>query len=230
MKPAAAFLFPQALTSARLGLGACAASAALDGQLNVAATLVSTGAVTDGLDGFAARRLHVTSPFGALFDYFADYLCYIFAPWAIARGLLDADLGWWRDAVLTLPFLTAAIRYSRNGLIVANPPTNGEVPGLGTVFFAFLCVAVVFLDARSVVPEPLFEAAFGFLVTLFSALMVAPFRCPKMTAFRGMSPVVVVLIAIMPFVATKALAAAMFVIGCCYPVAARFYARTHQIR
>jgi CDP-diacylglycerol--serine O-phosphatidyltransferase len=230
MKPAAALLLPQALTATRLILGVSAVSAALDGRLNTAATLVSLGAVTDGLDGFVARRLRATSSFGALFDYFADYLCYIFAPWAIARTLLGPELGWWREVILTLPFLTAAIRYARNGLIVADPSNDGEVPGLGTVFFAFLCVAAVFLDARSVVREPLFAAAFGVLVAVFALLMVAPFRCPKMTAFRGMSPTVLVLIAIMPFVATKTLAAAMFVIGVCYPVAARMYARTDQVR
>lgn len=230
MKPAAALLLPQALTSTRLVLAVCAVNAALDGRLNTAATLVTLGAVTDGLDGVVARRLRATSAFGALFDYFADYLCYIFAPWAIARGLLAPELGWWRDAVLTLPFVTAAIRYARNGLIAANPSSGGEVPGLGTVFFAFLCVATVFLEAQSVVREPFFAAAFGVFVTVFALLMVAPFRCPKMTAFRGMSPAVLMLIAIMPFVATKALAAAMFVIGFCYPFAARSYARTYQIR
>lgn len=230
MKPTAAHLLPQALTSTRLVLGVCAISAALEGQLHTAATLVSLGAVTDGLDGFVARRLRATSPFGALFDYFADYLCYIFAPWSIARGLLAGSLGMPGEIILTLPFLTGAIRYARNGPIAATPSSDGEVPGLGTVFFAFLCVAVVFLDVRSMVYEPIFSATFGALVTVFAVLMVAPFRCPKMTAFRGMSPAVLVLVAIMPFVATRALAAAMFVIGVCYPIAARFYVRAHQVR
>ncbi len=43
----------------------------------VAATFITLGAVTDGLDGWAARRLGVSSPFGALFDYFCDYLCFV---------------------------------------------------------------------------------------------------------------------------------------------------------
>jgi hypothetical protein len=45
-----------------------------------------------------------------------------------------------------------------------------------------------------------------------------------------MAPAVLILMAIMPFAATKTLAAAMFVIGLCYPAVARFYAHTHQVR
>ena len=227
MRPPARLLVPQALTSARLMLGAYAASAAIDGSYDTAATLICLGAVTDGLDGFAARRLRATSPFGALFDYFADYLCYVFAPWAIARGLLGAEGAWWRDAVLIVPLLTAAIRYARNGPIAADPSSGGHVPGLGTVFFAFLSVAAVFLDAKALLGEPSFSLAFSVLVTSFSLLMVAPFQYPKIASIPGMAPLVLVLIAIMPFAATKLLAAAMFIIGMGYPFAARLYARAH---
>jgi phosphatidylserine synthase len=226
MKRAVTLAVPQALTSARLLLGASAAGAAVDGRLETAATLICLGAVTDGLDGFAARRLGATSSFGALYDYFADYLCYVFAPWAIARGLLPPDPGW-RDAVLTVPLLTAAFRYAHNSPIAASPASNGEVPGLGTVFFAFLSVAAVFLDAKILLGESAFSAAFSILIVSFSLLMVAPFRCPKIARIPGMSPAVLVLVAIMPFAATKPLAGAMLIIGMCYPFAARLYARAH---
>ena len=229
---------PHLLTAVRVILGAYALMAALDGRLYAAATLVSLGAVTDGLDGFAARRLDAASSFGALFDYFADYVCYIMAPWAIARELLGAADAW-IDAALAVPLVTSAIRYARNGLIAtapaagpsaANSETNADVPGLPTVYFAFLSVAAVFLEARRSLGEPAFPIAFVALIVVFSLLMIAPLRYPKMTAFGIMPAIVLTLVAIMPFAATRMLAAAMFLIGLLYPVIARFYARPNQIR
>ncbi len=218
-------IVPQALTAIRVVLGTYALMAALDGRLYAAATLISLGAVTDGLDGLAARRLDATSPFGALFDYFADYLCYVVAPWAIARTVLGPTRIW-VDAALAIPLLTSAIRYARNGLIVAGAEQPFvEVPGLGTVYFAFLCVVAVFLDARRAIGEPAFSAAFVGLIILFSVLMVAPFRNPKLTAFGSLPVIVLILVAIMPFVATKVLAASMFIIGLLYPIVSRIYAR-----
>jgi CDP-diacylglycerol--serine O-phosphatidyltransferase len=221
---------PQLLTAVRVILGAYALMAALDGRLYAAATLVTLGAVTDGLDGFAARRLDAASSFGALFDYFADYICYVIAPWAIARSVLGrADM--WIDAALAIPLLTSAIRYARNGLIVADTSqTNIELPGLGTVYFAFLTVVAVFLDAKHALGEPTFSRAFVALIIAFSLLMIAPFRNPKLTAFGHVPAIVLILVAIMPFAATKVLAAAMFLIGLLYPIIARIYARPSQIR
>ena len=81
MRTGAVAIVPQLLTATRVVLGTYALMAALDGHLYVAATLISLGAVTDGLDGLAARWLNAASSFGALFDYFADYLCYVIAPY-----------------------------------------------------------------------------------------------------------------------------------------------------
>lgn len=233
---------PQLLTGSRLALGAAALIAAVDGNLYLAATLISLGAVTDGLDGFAARRLGVTSPFGALFDYFADYLCYVVAPWALARALLGPGASLAKEAALALPLLTAALRYARNGLIVADPSQEGrDVPGLGTVFFAFLIVAAVFLDGPRLIGER-FSTGLLFFIVAFSILMVAPLRYPKMTRFPGMAPIVLVLVAIMPFIGTQALAGSMFVVGLLYPIVSPLFlrrsrpisrsydARAHQIR
>jgi CDP-diacylglycerol--serine O-phosphatidyltransferase len=225
MKLSAIAIVPQALTAVRVVLGTYALMAALDGRPYAAATLVSLGAVTDGLDGLAARRLNAASSFGALFDYFADYLCYVMAPWAIARALL-APGGAWIDAALAIPLLTSAIRYARNGLIVADRSLgNAELPGLGTVYFAFLSVVAVFLDAKRALGEPAFSTAFVLFIIAFSLLMIAPFRCAKLTAFGHVPAIVLTLVAVMPFVATEALAGSMFVIGLLYPFVSRIYAR-----
>jgi CDP-diacylglycerol--serine O-phosphatidyltransferase len=212
---------PQGLTATRLALGTAALIAAVDGRLRDAATLISLGAVTDGLDGLVARRLDAASPFGALFDYFADYICYVVAPWAAARELLGVERSALQEIALALPLITAAVRYARNGPVVADPRTPAnDLPGLGTLYFGFLVVVAVFLEVRTTVDLSLFAMLWPLVIVVFAALMVLPVRCPKLAEFRGLSPVVLTLTAIMPFVATQLLAAAMLVIGLAYPVVA----------
>ena len=224
---------PQALTACRLLLGLWAVTAALDGHLFAAATLITLGGVLDGLDGFAARALKASTRFGALFDYFADYLCFVIAPWAVARSLLHSDQSALHDAVLALPVLMAAIRYARNITLLG----TGDLPGLGTVFFAFLCVAAVFLDAERVLGRPHLLVVLPGFIVIFSLLMITPIRYPKIAQFPGMAPVVLVLLALMPFVATRLLAGAMFVLGLLYAAVAPLFAdrgpvhaRAHQVR
>ena len=172
---------PNALTAARIPLGAAAVVAAADGRVERAAALITLGAVTDGLDGWAARRLGHVSAFGALFDYFCDYLCFVVAPWMLTRALLASDHSTVRDVLLILPLLTAAIRYTRNGLIVGFTGEDAPpLPGLGTVFFAFLSVTAVFLDAPQLMDPQLFAWTMTTAVVVVSAMMVSPITYPKL--------------------------------------------------
>lgn len=217
--PAVRFAAPQLLTAARLVLGTAALIAAMDGRTYQAATMITAGAVTDGLDGFVARRLGVTSPFGALFDYFADYVCYVVAPWVVARALLGPGAHWWVATAEALPLLTAAIRYARNAPAVATR-SESEVPGLGTVFFAFLVVTAVFLEAPQLIGRSQFSVVLPISIVVISILMVSPMRYPKIARFPGAWPVVLVVVAIMPFAATKFLAGALVGTGLLYPLVA----------
>ena len=218
-QPLVRFAVPQLLTGTRLVLGTVALINAMDGRTDMAATMITSGAVTDGLDGFVARRLDATSPFGALFDYFADYVCYVVAPWAVARALLDPGAHWFIESAVALPLLTAAIRYARNALTVATQ-RESDVPGLGTVFFAFLIVTAVFLEAPQLIGQSRFSIVLPVFIVAVSILMVSPLRYPKIARFPGVWPIVLVLVAIMPFAATKFLAAAMLGIGVLYPLVA----------
>jgi phosphatidylserine synthase len=217
---------PHVLTGARVPLGAAALVAAAEGALVLSATLITIGAVTDGLDGWAARRLGTTGPFGALFDYFCDYLCFVVAPWMLTRSLLATELSIVHELLLGVPLVTAALRYAQNGLTVSS--TNEELralPGLGTVFFAFLSVASVFLDASRWFDGRAFAWTITAMTVLFSALMVAPVTYPKLSAVPGASPAVMVLLACMPFLGTRLLAAIMLVAGLLYAVGAPLLVR-----
>lgn len=215
---------PQVITGARVALGAAAVIATLDGLLYTAAALITFGAATDVLDGILARRLNVASAFGALFDTFSDYLCFVVAPWALTRALVAAGGSVLQEVLVGLPLLTAALRYARNSLLIVGRGEVRELPGLATVFFAFLPVAAVFLDARALVGGPLLSKALTLLVVAFSLLMVAPVRYPKLTKARGMSAAVVVPLVLMPFFGTRVLAGVMVVAGLLYVALAHLLA------
>jgi len=214
------------LTGSRVALGAAATVAALDGQFHTAAALITLGAATDLLDGALARRLDSASAFGALFDTFSDYLCFVVAPWLLTRALVAAGASVAHEALVGLPLLTGAIRYARNSLlIVAAGREVRELPGLATVFFAFLPVAAVFLDARALAGGPVFPAVLTFLVVAFSLLMVAPVRYPKLTRARWAPAAVLVPLVVMPFFGTRVLAAVLIVAGLLYVALGHLFAR-----
>jgi CDP-diacylglycerol--serine O-phosphatidyltransferase len=219
---------PHVLTASRVVMGAIALDAALDGQFPRAAAFITASAVVDGLDGKVARWMKASSPFGGVFDYFCDYLCFLVAPWALTRGLLGPERAAVADAVLVLPLLTGAIRYARNSLLVTSQRDEVvQLPGLGTVFFAFVGVLAVFLDAPARLSPDQLEVVLLTMTTVLSLLMVAPLEYPKLTNFRGASPAVLVLLAAMPLLGTTVIALAALVIGWSYVVLGPLWARGH---
>jgi CDP-diacylglycerol---serine O-phosphatidyltransferase len=220
---------PQVLTGSRVAAGAAAVIMAQDGRFYAAAALITIGAVTDVLDGLLARRLGVASALGALFDTFSDYLCFIVAPWALTRALLAADGSLLQEGLIGLPLLTGALRYARNSLLIVTQDREvHELPGLATVFFAFLPVVAVFLDAKALIGEPQLSAILTFLIVVFSLLMIASVRYPKLTKVRGMTTVVLVPLVVMPFLGTRVLAGIMLVVGLLYVALAHLFVRGRQ--
>lgn len=208
---------PQVLTGSRVALGAASVIAVSHGRTYLAAALITLGAVTDVLDGLAARRLGVASAFGALFDTFTDYLCFVVAPWVLTRSLVAADGSVVREVLIGSPLVTGALRYARIGLLIANQSQQvRDLPGLATVFFAFLPVAAVFLDARALLGQPRLSTLLTVFVVIFSLLMLAPVRYPKLVRFRGMTAAVTALLILMPFFGTRVLAGVMLVAGLLY--------------
>jgi len=222
---------PHLLTASRVVVGALALIAATEGQFKDAAALITIAAVIDGLDGKLARWLDASSPFGGVFDYFCDYLCFLVAPWALTRGLLGSDRGALAESVLMLPLVTGAIRYARNSLLVTSQRDEvRQLPGLGTVFFAFVSVVAVFLDAPVRLAPNQLSVTLLAMTALFSALMVAPLEYPKLSNFRGASPAVLVLLGLMPFTGTAGIALAALVIGSAYVVLGPLFPRGRHAR
>lgn len=210
---------PQVLTACRIVFGAAAIICVPRSEFSLAATLITFGALTDIFDGLAARKLGTSSVFGALFDTFTDYLCFVVAPWFLTRAIVGAEGNVWLEVLIGIPLLTAAIRYARNSMIIASQADEvRELPGLATVFFAFLPVSAVFLDAKAAIGEANLMALLSLLVIVFSILMVTMVSYPKLSSYRPFTIPVVVLLVAMPFVGTRFLAFVMVVAGIAYVI------------
>jgi phosphatidylserine synthase len=155
-------------------------------------------------------------------------LCFLVAPWALTRGLLGPERAPIADAVLVLPLVTGAIRYARNSLLVTTQRDEvRQLPGLGTVFFAFVGVLAVFLDAPSRLSPEQLGVALLTMTAVLSVLMVAPVEYPKLSNFRGASPAVLVLLTAMPLLGTTVIAFAALVLGWSYVILGPAWTRGH---
>ncbi|RPI23653.1 MAG: radical SAM protein [Acidobacteria bacterium] len=217
------FGIPQVFTAARILLAGWALSAAARGEAHLAATLIIYGTVTDALDGKLARRLGSTSEFGGLFDYFADYFCYIVAPWFLSTSLLPQGLNPVLTLSLGLPLLAGAVRYARNGLLLRTE--NFEqvgFPGLGTVFYTNLITAWVFLGSNT---NRLGALVLGLVVPMFSVLMVSPVRYPKLVTSKLVCLPVLLGLIVMPFFLTRYLATLALILVSAYVLVGPFVMR-----
>src|SRR5215470_9020455 len=73
-------LIPNVLTLAALCSGLTAIRFGLQGEFGRAVIAVIVAAIFDALDGRVARRLGVTSQFGAELDSLSDFLCFGVTP------------------------------------------------------------------------------------------------------------------------------------------------------
>ncbi|WP_179875451.1 CDP-diacylglycerol--serine O-phosphatidyltransferase [Sinorhizobium sp. BJ1] len=104
---------PNAITALALCSGLISVRFSIEKEFNYALAAIVASAVLDGLDGRLARRLHVSSRFGAEFDSLADFLSFGVAPIVL--------LFFWADDAITAPIslylvafaLGSAIRLAR---------------------------------------------------------------------------------------------------------------------
>lgn len=220
------FGFPQAVTASRVALGGWALFAAVFRQPDLAARLITLGAVTDGLDGPLARRLGVSSDFGSLFDLFADYLCYIVAPVVLSFVILEARPEAWSAVLLALPLLAGAVRYSRNALRSRSESfADVGFPGLGTVIYAFFIVTLTHLLQAGWFDARLSQWLLMILVPSLSVLMVTPVRYPKLLKYRWISIPILPGFVVMCFFQTALLSAVTLALGFVYTAASPFFIR-----
>jgi CDP-diacylglycerol--serine O-phosphatidyltransferase len=116
-------LIPNLITLAALCSGLTAIRFALQGQFKLAVIAIIVAAIFDALDGRVARRLGVTSRFGAELDSLSDFLCFGVTPAMVLylASLRDGgSLGW--VVVLMFP-ICSALRLARfNTALLSDVP------------------------------------------------------------------------------------------------------------
>ncbi|MFZ5783632.1 MAG: CDP-diacylglycerol--serine O-phosphatidyltransferase [Pseudomonadota bacterium] len=184
-------LIPNVLTLAALCSGLTAVRFALQGQLRLAVIAIIVAAIFDALDGRVARRLGVTSRFGAELDSLSDFLCFGVTPALVLyiSSLRDAgSLGW----VVTLMFpICSALRLARfnTALLADTPPpawTGSYFTGVPAPAGALLALMPLMVSFEIEAAWPRHALVVGTVLVLVGGLMVS--RIPTFSFKKGRVP------------------------------------------
>lgn len=185
------FIIVNCVTGINLVLGLVSVIAVANDQLTLAAGLLLTCALVDGLDGPLARRWEVSSDFGAQFDSLADMTSFIVAGGALAyfwADPADTSIPVFVAAVAAGTYVLAgAIRLARYNTVPSRP---GYFQGMPTTVVSSI-VAITLLTHKAL-------QGYGvvLLILLLSALMVSVFPYPRLSAFLPRLPRWVYLLAL----------------------------------
>jgi CDP-diacylglycerol---serine O-phosphatidyltransferase len=184
-------LIPNVLTLAALCSGLTAIRFALQGQLRLAVIAIIVAAIFDALDGRVARRLGVTSRFGAELDSLSDFLCFGVSP-ALVLYLASmqgaGSLGW----VITLMFpMCSALRLARfnTALLSDTPPpvwTGSFFTGVPAPAGALLALIPLMVSFEIEAAWPRHPAVVGTVLVVVGGLMVS--RLPTFSFKKGRVP------------------------------------------
>src|SRR6476646_9558797 len=184
-------LIPNVLTLAALCSGLTAIRFGLQGEFRPAVIAVIVAAIFDALDGRVARRLGVTSRFGAELDSLSDFLCFGVAPALVLylASLKDGGaLGW----VVTLMFpICSALRLARfNTALVADTPppawTGSYFTGVPAPAGALLALVPLVVSFEAEAAWPRHPLVVGTALVVVGGLMVS--RLPTFSFKKGRIP------------------------------------------
>ena len=184
-------LIPNILTLAALCSGLTAIRFALQGEMRLAVIAIIVAAIFDALDGRVARRLGVTSRFGAELDSLSDFLCFGVTPALVLylASLKDGGaLGW----VVTLMFpICSALRLARfnTALVSDTPPPAWTVSfftGVPAPAGALLALIPLMVSFEIEAAWPRHALVVGAVLVVVGGLMVS--RIPTYSFKKGRVP------------------------------------------
>ncbi|MBN9541103.1 MAG: CDP-diacylglycerol--serine O-phosphatidyltransferase [Reyranella sp.] len=184
-------LIPNVLTLAALCSGLTAIRFALQGEMRLAVIAIIVAAIFDALDGRVARRLGVTSRFGAELDSLSDFLCFGVAP-ALVLYLASlrevGSLGWM--VVLMFP-ICSALRLARfnTALVSDTPPpawTGQFFTGVPAPAGALLALMPLMVSFEIEAAWPRHALVVGVVLVVVGGLMVS--RLPTFSFKKGRVP------------------------------------------
>ena len=174
------FALVNACTLASLGLGLTAIFLAMNGDVRVAAACLVACVAFDGLDGALARKLGVSSPFGAQMDSLADMCSFGLAAPLVVYASLAHTVPTPAAAVACIMVAgCAAIRLARFNV----SPANGKFfSGVPTTMAAAVLALSVLID----LPVPGLALLGGVAVLAFA--MVSSFPYAKLARILKLPP------------------------------------------
>ena len=184
-------LIPNVLTLAALCSGLTAIRFALQGEMRLAVIAIIVAAIFDALDGRVARRLGVTSRFGAELDSLSDFLCFGVAP-ALVLYLASlrevGSLGWM--VVVMFP-ICSALRLARfnTALVSDTPPpawTGQFFTGVPAPAGALLALMPLMVSFEIEAAWPRHALVVGVVLVVVGGLMVS--RLPTFSFKKGRVP------------------------------------------
>jgi CDP-diacylglycerol--serine O-phosphatidyltransferase len=184
-------LIPNVLTLAALCSGLTAIRFGLQEQMKLAVIAIIVAAVLDALDGRVARRLGVTSRFGAELDSLSDFLCFGVTPALVLymSSMKDGGaLGW----IVTLMFpMCSALRLARfnTALVSDTPPpawTGSYFTGVPAPAGALLALMPLMVSFEIEAAWPRHALVVGTVLVVVGGLMVS--RLPTFSFKKGRVP------------------------------------------
>jgi CDP-diacylglycerol--serine O-phosphatidyltransferase len=181
-------LIPNVLTLAALCSGLTALRFGLQGEFRPAVIAIIVAAIFDALDGRVARRLGVTSQFGAELDSLSDFLCFGVAPALVLylAALKDAGaVGW----VATLMFpICSALRLARfNTTLLSDVPppawAGQYFTGVPAPAGALLALIPLVISFEAEAAWPRHPIVVGVVLVAVGGLMVS--RLPTFSFKKG---------------------------------------------
>jgi CDP-diacylglycerol---serine O-phosphatidyltransferase len=174
------FALVNGCTLASLGLGLLAIFLAMAGEVNIAAACLVACVGFDGLDGALARKLGVSSPFGAQMDSLADMCSFgLAAPVVVYASLADSVPPAAAAIACALVAGCAAIRLARFNV---SPKDGRFFSGVPTTMAAAVLALTVLIDL------PLSGMAQVAGVTLLAFAMVSSFPYAKIARILKLPP------------------------------------------
>ncbi len=180
MRRRVSFALVNACTLASLGLGLMAIFLAMHGDVRIAAACLVACVGFDGLDGALARRLGVSSPFGAQMDSLADMCSFgLAAPVVVYAALAHTAPTAVAAVACILVAGCAAIRLARFNV---SPKDGKFFSGVPTTLVAAVLALTVLID----LPLPGVVVLGG--VALLAFAMVSSFPYAKLARLLKLPP------------------------------------------
>ena len=182
----ARLLAPSAFTTLNMMSGLSSVMLAFDGHFTVAAALIAVSIVLDIADGFVARLIGATSPFGLQLDSLADLISFGLAPAILVHtwALDDWPILSWLAAFFWLA--CAAFRLARFNVTIDPLADKRYFVGLPSPGAAAVVMATILaLDSPHFGPGTgPWQAWFPLMVSVVPALLMV--MTVRFRSFRGL--------------------------------------------